>query len=168
MTKPAQLVNRVLREGGRIEKKKTIRHHYNRTPESWSGFFWVFCLFVCFCLVCFYIILSAIIFTYAKKISSRSKTKLSRNNQGINKGIMITVFRVLTRPIKIQRTQSSDVFILSLLPCLSPKLNSCQIPIRQPPKLSTGLWVSEWSGGTWRTQSSARTRSPSSFPSGDR
>ena len=34
MTKPAQSVNRVSREGVRIEKKKTIRQHYNMTPAS--------------------------------------------------------------------------------------------------------------------------------------
>ena len=34
MIKPAQSVNRVSREGGRIEKKKTIRQHYSMTPTS--------------------------------------------------------------------------------------------------------------------------------------
>lgn len=33
MTKPAQSVNRVSRKGARIEKKKTIRQHYN-SPAS--------------------------------------------------------------------------------------------------------------------------------------
>jgi hypothetical protein len=32
LTKPAQSVNRVSREGVGIEKKKTIRQHYNMTP----------------------------------------------------------------------------------------------------------------------------------------
>lgn len=45
---------------------------------------------------------------------------------------MITVFRVLTRPIRTQRTQSSAVLILSLLPCPSPMSNSCQIPRSSP------------------------------------
>jgi hypothetical protein len=50
--KPAQSANRVSREGGRVEKKKTTRQHYSRTParaEAEGGLF--------FFLVCFYIIL---------------------------------------------------------------------------------------------------------------
>ena len=38
----AQSVNRISREGGRIEKKKTVRHHYNMTPacaEAEAGLF---------------------------------------------------------------------------------------------------------------------------------
>jgi hypothetical protein len=37
MTKPAQSVNRVSREGVRTEKKKTRRQHYNLTPASAEG-----------------------------------------------------------------------------------------------------------------------------------
>ena len=32
--KPAQSVNRVLREGGRIKEKETIRQYYNMFPAS--------------------------------------------------------------------------------------------------------------------------------------
>jgi hypothetical protein len=34
LTKPAQSVNRVSREGGRIKEKETIRQYYNMFPAS--------------------------------------------------------------------------------------------------------------------------------------
>jgi hypothetical protein len=52
ITKPAQSVNRVSREGVRTENKKTARQHYNRTPASAEVE-----AHNCF-LVCFYTILS--------------------------------------------------------------------------------------------------------------
>ena len=47
---------------------------------------------------------------------------------------MIIVFRVLTGPIKIQRTHSSDVFILSLLPESQPKVKFLPNFLKTAPK----------------------------------
>jgi hypothetical protein len=82
--------------------------------------------------VCFYIILS----TFKESGQSQVINKVVKE-QIKGEGLMITVFRLLTRAIKIQRTHSSAVFILSLLPCPSPMSNSCLSLLLCPRPVST-------------------------------
>ena len=51
LRKPDESVNRVLREGVRIKKEKTVRRHYNMTPASAEA---GLLLFVCLLVVCLF------------------------------------------------------------------------------------------------------------------
>ena len=122
MTKPAQSVNRVSREGVRIEKKKTIRLNTTQTcAEAEVGLFFS-SLFLCH-----------------SKYMQRIRSVFS---QGTNKAInkvpwysgtykMIKILSLLSCPSPKSNS------CLSLLLCSSLMSNFCQIPRRCHQKLST-------------------------------